>query len=87
MQVTLTARLLGGASYAANSTDGECMASWASIKKVALLYDPNDSASFHPGRWNNGTNPDLAFAFADSNSCFPDRGVLEKFPGRNIDHR
>ena len=38
------------------------------------------TASFYSGRWNTGTNPDLAFASASPNSCIPDRRVLKKFP-------
>ena len=33
-----------------------------------------------PGRWNTGTNPDLAFASVGPNSRLPDRRVLDKFP-------
>ena len=36
--------------------------------------------SFHSGRWNTVTNPDLAFASVGSNSRLPDRRVLEKLP-------
>ena len=66
--------------YGANSVNGECLADWASINNLAVLYNPKDSANFHSGRWNSGTNPDLAFASADLDSCLPDRRVLEKFP-------
>ena len=52
---------------------------WASINSLVLLYYPKDSASFHYGRWNSGTNFDHAFASADSDSRLPDRRVLEKF--------
>ena len=66
--------------YDDNSPDGECLADWASINCLALLYNAKDAASFYSGRWNTGTNPDLAFASASPNSCIPDRRVLEKFP-------
>ena len=33
--------------YGANSVDGECLASWASINSLVLLYNPKDSARFH----------------------------------------
>ena len=59
--------------YGANSENGECLASWPSINSLALLYDPKDSASFHSDRWNSGTNPDLKFASAGSDSRLPDR--------------
>ena len=60
--------------------NGECLPGWASIYNLALLYNQKDSASFHSGRWNSGTNPDLAFASADLDSRLTDRRVLEKFP-------
>ena len=61
--------------YGANSVDGECLDGWASINNLALLYNPKDSSRFHYGRWNSGTNPDLAFVSDDSDSCSPDRRV------------
>ena len=66
--------------YDDNSPDGECLAGWASINCLALLYNAKDAASFYSGRWNTGTNPDLAFASVGQNSCSPDRRVFEKFP-------
>ena len=63
----------------ANNTDGECLGGWASTNNLALLYNPKDAASFHPGRRNTTTNPDLAFVNIDSDSRLPDRHVLEKF--------
>ena len=36
--------------------------------------------NFYSGRWNTGTNPDLAFASVGPNSRLPDRRVLDKFP-------
>ena len=66
--------------YNDNSPDGECLAGWASINCLALLYNAKDAASFYSGRWNIGTNPDLAFASVGPNSRLPDRRVLEKFP-------
>ena len=58
------------------------MAGWASINCLALLYNAKDAASIYSGRWNTGTNPDLAFANAGPNNRLPDRrrSVLEKFP-------
>ena len=56
------------------------MADWVSINCLALQYNAKDSASFYSGRWNTGTNPDLAFASASPNSCIPDRRVLDNFP-------
>ena len=66
--------------YDENSPDGECLAGWASINCLALLYNAKDAASFYSGRWNTGTNPDLAFASVGPNSRLPDRRVLDKFP-------
>ena len=66
--------------YDDNSPDGECLAGWASVNCLALLYNAKDAASFYSGRWNTGTNPDLAFASVGPNSRLPDRRVLEKFP-------
>ena len=59
--------------YDDNSPDGECLAGWASINCLALLYNAKDAASFYSGRWNTGTNPDLAFASVGPNSRLPDR--------------
>ena len=56
------------------------MAGWASINCLALLYNAKDAASFYSGRWNTGTNPDLAFASVGPNSRLPDRRVLDKIP-------
>ena len=66
--------------YDDNSPDGECLAGWASINCLALLYNTKDAAGFYSGRWNTGTNPDLAFASVGPNSRLPDRRVLDKFP-------
>ena len=60
--------------------NGECLAGWASINCLALLYNAKDDASFYSGRWNTGTNPDLAFANVGPNSCLLDRRVLDMFP-------
>ena len=66
--------------YDDKSTDGECLAGWASINCLALLYNAKDTASFYFDRWNTGTNPDLAFASIGPNSRLLDRHVLGKFP-------
>ena len=44
------------------------------------MCNAKDAASFYSGRWNTGTNLDLAFASKGPNSRLPDRRVLEKFP-------
>ena len=68
--------------YDDNSPDGECLAGWASINCLALLYNAKDAASFYSGRWNTGTNPDLAFASVGPNSRLPDiqKRVRRSFP-------
>ena len=66
--------------YDGNSPDGECLAGWASINCLVLLYNAKDTASFYSGRWNTGTNPDLAFASVGPNSHLPHRRIFEKFP-------
>ena len=66
--------------YYDSSPDGECLAGWASINCLALLYNAKDAASFYSSLWNTGTNPDLAFASVDPNSRLPDRRVLDNFP-------
>ena len=67
-------------SFNDNSLEGECLAGWASINCLALLYNAKDTTSFYSGCWNTGANPDLAFANVGPNSHLPDRCVLEKFP-------
>ena len=65
--------------YDDNSLESECLAGWASINCVTLLYSAKDAASFYSSCWNTGTNPDLAFGSIGPNSCLLDRCVLEKF--------
>ena len=45
----------GNWGYDDNSPEGECLAGWASINCLALLYNAKDAASFYSGRWNTGT--------------------------------
>ena len=66
--------------YDNSSPDGLCLTVWASINCLALLYNAKSAASFYSGRWNTGTNPDLAFASVDPYNRLPDRRVFEKFP-------
>ena len=74
--------------YDDSSPDGQCLAGWASINCLALLYNANDAASFYSGRWKTGTGTNLIiFASVGSNSRLSDRRVLENFPGQNIDIR
>ena len=37
-------------------------------------------ATFHSGRWNTGTNPDLTFVSVGPDSRVSDRRILEKLP-------
>ena len=73
--------------YDDNTPDGECLADWENINCLALLYNAKDAANFFFRPLEHCTNPDLAFASVDPNYCLPDRRVLEKFPGHNIDLR
>ena len=66
--------------YNDNSLDGECLAGWASINCLVLLYNTKDAARFYSSCWNTGTNSDPAFASIGPNSCLLDRCVLDKFP-------
>ena len=65
--------------YNDNRADGECLAGWARINSLALLYNAKDAAKFYYGSWNTGTYPDPAFASVGPNSRLPDRRILEKF--------
>ena len=58
------------------------VSAWLAGKVLIVLpcYNAKDAASFYSGRWNTGTNPDLAFASVGPNNHLPDRRVLEKFP-------
>ena len=66
--------------YDDSSPNGEYLAGWASINCFSLLYNVKDAASFYSGRWNTGTNPDLAFASVGPNIRLPDTRVLDKIP-------
>ena len=57
--------------YRTSSSDGECLVSWASLNDLVPFHDPKDVATFHSGRWNTGTNPNLTFV-----SVAPDSRVL-----------
>ena len=52
----------------------------ASLNGLVPLHDPKDVATFHSGRWNTGTKPDLTFASVGADSRVLDRRILEKFP-------
>ena len=67
--------------YDDNSPDGECLAGWASINCLALLYNAKDAASFYSSRWNTGTNPDLAFASVGPTVAYQIDVSLRSYPG------
>jgi len=58
----------------------ESLDSWATTNNLELLHDQKEAASFSAHRWNDGTNPDLAFASFGQDSRLPDKRVLGKFP-------
>ena len=79
MLMILTARMLTGAMMPTLWMESAWLIGKVLTALLSFIIQKN-SASFHSGRWNSGTNPDLAFASADSDSRLPDRRVLEKFP-------
>ena len=64
--------------YCSTNLDGTSLEDWASAGDLHLLYDPKQPGSFHSGRWNTATNPDLAFVNLEGPE--PQRFVLEPFP-------
>ena len=64
--------------YRTSSADGECLVAWTSLNGLVPLHDPKHVAAFNSGRWNTGTNPDLAFVSVGPDSRVPDRRILEK---------
>ena len=73
--------------YDNNSPDGECLVGWANINCLAVLYNAKDAASFYFGRWNTGTNPDLAFDSVVQTVAYRIDVSLKSSPGNNIDPR
>ena len=59
---------------------GVCLVAWSSLNGLVPLHDPKDVATFYFGRWNTGTNPDLAFVSVGPDSCVPNTGILKTFP-------
>ena len=66
--------------YIISSANRECIVAWAGLNGLVLHHDPKDVATFHSGCWNTGTNADLTLVCDGSDSCVPDRCILEKFP-------
>ena len=71
--------------YDDNSLNDECLAGWASINCLALLYNVKDAASFYSSCWNTATNPDLALTSVGPNSRLWIDVSLTSSPGHNID--
>ena len=65
--------------YDDNSAGVVCLAGWAIINNLALLYTVKNAVSFYSFRWNTSTNPDPSFASVGPCSRLPDRRVFEKF--------
>ena len=65
--------------YSYTNLDGKRLADWAA-KENLFLYNPKIAPSFFSGRWNNRTNPYLAFANKNLNSFKLDKCRSEKFP-------
>ena len=64
--------------YSSTNPDGDALEDWASASGMRLLYDPKQPDSFHSGRWNTTSNPDLAFVNLDGPD--PVRVILDHFP-------
>ena len=65
--------------YPNANSNGENLANWVSLNNLVTLFDPKQPASFHSGRWNRGTNPDIAFC-TQLHGITPVRSVLGRFP-------
>ena len=73
--------------YNNNSPDGDYLAGWASINNLVHLYNAKNAASFYSGRWNTGTNLDLAFTSEVLPAAYRINVSLKSSPGHNIDLR
>ena len=51
--------------YSSTNPDGDALEDWASASGMHPLYDSKQPNSFHSGRWNMTSNPDLAFVNLD----------------------
>ena len=72
--------MLNGVTMTTVRTVSAWLAGQVLIVLPSYIRNAKDAASFYSGRWNTGTNPDLAFASVGPNTCLPDRRVLDKFP-------
>ena len=64
--------------YNNSSVDGESLLAWANSNNLALLHNRKDEPSFHSGRWNTDTNPDLAYTRVGPDSCLTYKHALKK---------
>ena len=65
--------------YPDSNQNGNQLADWCSANDLSVIYDPKQPPSFHSGRWNRGTNPDVTFA-NNTAGVTPIRDILERFP-------
>ena len=61
--------------YRTSSADGKYLVALASLNGLVPLHDPKFEVTFHSGRWNTGTNPDLTFVSVGPDSRVPDRRI------------
>ena len=76
MQVILTSRANCGVIITLDQIEN----SWLTgqpRENFSLLYSIKDAPNFFTGRWNTGTNPDLAFASEDLNSVELERRMFQ----------
>ena len=65
------------------TTTVRTVSAWLAGQALIVLPSyimPRTLPLLYSGRWNTGTNPNLAFASVGPNSRLPDRRVLDKFP-------
>ena len=65
--------------YRTSSADGKCLVAWARLNGLVPLHNPKNVATFHSGRWNTGTNSNLAFVSVSPDSRVSKRRIFEKF--------
>ena len=66
--------------YKNSGAEGDSMVTRTNSNNRAFFYNPNDTTSYHSGRWNAGANPILLFCSIGSHSRLHHKRVLEKFP-------
>ena len=65
--------------YPDSNHNGDQLANWCSANDLTVLFDPKQPSSFHSGRWNRGTNPDVTFT-TNIAGVLPTREILGRFP-------